>query len=353
MKHLDEGEVLFVQGSGKKPYELKNSGGVISCSCPAWRNQSLKIDMRTCKHIKANVSNGAAPMPVVSSAPLTPAAASPTPAGKKPAVVKATAPPCLLAHTWDGEQDVSDWLATEKMDGVRAWWDGKDFVTRLGNSYNAPQWFKDKMPQDIVLDGELFGGNGNFQKTVSAVRKQNPVDAEWKSIKYMVFDAPEHGGTYEERVDYLLDDVMLTCPGPEDAEWYCTVVQPEVVRDNADVARILAKFEKLGFEGAMLRQPGSLYESGRSHTLLKVKSFKDIEAEVIGYEKGRGRHKGRMGAIVVRLDSGVEFSVGSGFTDKQRENPPKIGAVVTVKYQELSKDGVCRFPTFVSERDYE
>src|SRR5574337_1390702 len=136
MKHLNEGESISVQGSGKNPYIIKNSGGVISCTCPAWRNQSLAIDQRTCKHIKANVSNGvntgAFAMPPVSNAPVTP---------KEPA----KAPPCLLAHTWDGEQDVSGWWVSPKLDGVRAWWDGTKFISRLGNEYHAPEWFLKEM----------------------------------------------------------------------------------------------------------------------------------------------------------------------------------------------------------------
>jgi len=358
MKHLSEGESIFVQGSGKNPYTVKNSGGVISCSCPAWRNQSLAIDMRTCKHIKANVSNGAAPS-VQSGSVVNGTAKAPNPT-KKVAVV---APPCLLAHTWDGEQDMDGWHCSFKLDGVRAWWDGKDFWSRLGNKYNAPQWFKDAMPDD-VLDGELFAGNGKFQETVSTVRKLNGVDAEWKNIKFMVFDMPtsdtvntmsidsDPAWTFEERIDSLQDSV----PAIEDNN-PCIALVEQIRIDNSNpeetVLARLKQAEALGYEGLMLRQPGSLYVDGRSHTLLKVKTFVDCEATVIDYEKGKGKHKGRMGALVVRLPSGVEFSVGSGFTDKERENPPKLGSKVTVKYQELTKDGVPRFPTYISERDYE
>ena len=108
--------------------------------------------------------------------------------------------------------------------------------------------------------------------------------------------------------------------------------------------------EALGGEGLMLRQPGSRYEAGRSTTLYKVKSFRDDEARVVGHLAGAGRHKGRLGALEVELRSGVRFSVGTGLSDAERENPPPLGAIITFRYQELSRDGVPRFPSYVGVR---
>jgi len=97
----------------------------------------------------------------------------------------------------------------------------------------------------------------------------------------------------------------------------------------------------------MLRQPGSVYEAGRSFTLLKVKTFHDAEAVVLAHQPGRGKFKGMLGALVVRLPDGTEFSVGTGFSDAERAAPPPIGSVITFRYQELSDGGVPRFPSFV------
>jgi DNA ligase-1 len=358
MKHLNEGETLEVQGSGKLPYIIKNSGGVISCSCPAWRNQSLAIDVRTCKHIKANVSNGAAPSVQSGSvvAAMVAAGASPAPVQSSPAPTVKNVPPCLLAHSWDGETDVSGWLSSFKLDGVRAWWDGERFWSRLGNEYHAPQWFKDLMPKGVVLDGELFAGNGKFQETVSIVRKLNAVDSEWKNIKYMVFDMPKHGGVFEERrkaMNELLGG-QDTVESALEVVYHRPVLADFRGMSMKEQVQFLLKWaESEGYEGIMLRKPGSLYEEGRSHTLLKVKSFKDCEVTVTGYEKGKGKHKGRTGALVCKMDNGTVVSVGTGLTDKERENPPSIGSKITVRYQELTNDGVPRFPSFVSARDYE
>jgi DNA ligase 1 len=112
----------------------------------------------------------------------------------------------------------------------------------------------------------------------------------------------------------------------------------------------LARVEGLGGEGLMLRRPGAKYEVGRSSTLLKVKSFRDDEAKVLGYVAGAGRFTGMLGALEVQLKDGTRFSVGTGFSDAERRAPPPVGAVVTVRYQELSKDGVPRFPSYVGVR---
>jgi DNA ligase 1 len=110
------------------------------------------------------------------------------------------------------------------------------------------------------------------------------------------------------------------------------------------------RIESLGGEGLMLRQPGSKYVAGRSATLLKVKTFHDAEAVVVGHQAGAGIHKGRMGALLVRLPDGTNFAIGTGFSDRERENPPGIGATVTFRYQELSDAGVPRFPSWVGVR---
>lgn len=100
----------------------------------------------------------------------------------------------------------------------------------------------------------------------------------------------------------------------------------------------------------MLRQADSLYENKRSKTLLKVKSFADDDAIVIGYEDGIGRCKGTVGALKVRTKDNVYFSVGSGMTYELRKNPPKIGATVTYKFYGITKDNKPRFPIFLRVR---
>ena len=109
----------------------------------------------------------------------------------------------------------------------------------------------------------------------------------------------------------------------------------------------LACIEGLGGESLRLRHPSSPYEVGRSTTLLKVKTFHDAKAEVVGCQPGKGKNKGKLGALLMKLEDGTSFSLGTGFSDRERENPPAIGCKVTFRYQELTDGGVPRFPSFV------
>src|SRR5215218_9562054 len=119
MPELCDGESVEMTGSASRPYTLKNVGGVYSCSCPAWRNQSLPIERRTCKHLRG-LRGDAAEAERLGAMPPLPAAAD----------GKAAAPPLLLAETWDGQADPAGWWLSEKLDGVRAYWDGTRFLSR-------------------------------------------------------------------------------------------------------------------------------------------------------------------------------------------------------------------------------
>ena len=335
-----------MQGSGAKPYILKNVGGVYSCSCPAWRNQSVGIEKRTCKHLRKLRGDAAeeARIGTAEARPTRAASSAPrdTASKAKKEEKEDKAPPLLLAQTWESDVDLSGWWMSEKLDGVRAYWDGKGFWSRQGNAFLAPEWFIEKLP-DFPLDGELFGGRKAFQRTVSIVRRTDKSD-DWKEMAFVVFDAPAVDAPFEER--------MKVCQGALEkaGSAYARWLPQEVCRDTEHLRAELARVEALGGEGLMLRKPGSRYEAGRSTTLYKVKSFRDDEARVVGHVAGAGRHKGRLGALEVEMRDGTRFSVGTGFSDAERANPPPVGTIITFRYQELSRDGVPRFPSYVGVR---
>ncbi len=333
-----------MQGSAREPYVLKNVGGVYSCTCPAWRNQSLGLERRTCKHLRKLRGDDAEATRVgaAASAPPRPKRDAPATGAGSGLAAQGAAPPLLLAHSWENDVDLSGWWMSEKLDGVRAYWDGRRFWSRQGNEFLAPPFFTEGLP-DFPLDGELWLGRKKFQRCVSIVRRQDR-GAEWKQLTYVVFDAPAHGGPFEERLGLLSSHFANT-----KLEWL--VVHPhQPCRGVAHLKEELARVEGLGGEGLMLRQPGSKYEVGRSHTLLKVKSFKDDEAVVVDHRAGLGRHTGRVGALEVQLKDGTRFSVGTGLSDRERAQPPPLGTLITFRYQELSEDGVPRFPSYVGLR---
>ena len=330
MPDLADGQSVEIQGSAKAPYVIKNTGGVYSCTCPAWRNQSLAIERRTCKHIR-KLRGDAAEEARIGSAP---------PSRKKEDDESAAeGPPLLLAHTWENDVDLTDWWMSEKLDGVRAYWDGGRFLSRLGNEFHAPDWFVEGLPK-TPLDGELWLGRKAFQRTVSVVRRQDKSD-HWRDVRYLVFDAPAMEEPFEERLKFVDECVH------DISSEFVRAHDHERCRGLDHLREELSRVESLGGEGLMLRRPGSRYEVGRSASLLKVKTFHDAEAVVVDHVAGKGRHKGRLGALVVRNADGTEFSVGTGFSDKQREAPPEIGSTITFRYQELSDGGVPRFPSFV------
>src|SRR5204862_6869700 len=172
MPDLADGEITHIQGSGSKPYELKNTGGVYSCSCPAWRNQSIAIEKRTCKHLRKLRGDAAETERVGSAFPAR------KPAGEGDDETGDKGPPLLLAHVWENDIDLAGWWMSEKLDGVRAYWDGERFISRLGNEFHAPDWFAKGLPE-TPLDGELWVERKAFQKTVSIVRRQDKSD-HWK-----------------------------------------------------------------------------------------------------------------------------------------------------------------------------
>jgi DNA ligase 1 len=348
MSEIPDGETAEVKGSARDPYILKNTGGIYSCSCPAWRNQSVAIEKRTCKHLRQYLGEEFEKARLGGEIPARSAAPRPRPQSSASADDTAepaedSGPGILLAHSWDGSEDLTGWWMSEKLDGVRAYWDGKKFISRQGNEYLAPAWFVEDLPTDVHLDGELWLGRKAFQRTVSIVRRQDRND-EWKQITYVVFDAPLIDDMFEARIAYIqqtLDELR--------SRW----AQPHLhvrCKGTDHLREELARVEALGGEGLMLRKPGSKYEVGRSYTLLKVKTFHDSEAKVIEHLPGTGRHKGRMGALSVELADGTRFSVGTGFSDAERENPPPVGSIITFRYQELSDRGVPRFPSFVRLR---
>jgi len=332
MPDLRDGESTEMPGSGSRPYVLKNVGGVYSCSCPAWRNQSLAIERRTCKHLRKLRGEAAEEARIGGTLPAPP---------KEPRS-DVHAPPLLLAESWDGCADPAGWWLSEKLDGVRAYWDGKQFLSRLGNLYHAPEWFVAGLP-DVPMDGELWLGRKQFQRAVSIVRRQDQNDL-WKEIRFQVFDAPALDGEFEQRLRFVKEFMKKHRPAYADLHGHSLCKGMEHLHEE------LRQVEALGGEGLMLRQPHSRYAVGRSMTLLKVKRFLDSEARIIAHEAGKGRHKGRLGALLVEMGNGTRFAVGTGFSDAEREAPPAVGTIVTFRYQELSEGGVPRFPSYVGIR---
>jgi DNA ligase-1 len=307
---------------------------VYSCSCPAWLNQNAPSNARTCKHIRKLRGDAAEEARLAAAGTLLP----PKPKGEEDKKEL----PLLKGDPWDGEQDVTGWWISEKFDGVRAYWDGKQFLSRGYNIYYAPDWFAAGLPNH-PLDGELWIARKRAQDATDIARSQGTPE-RWRELTYLVFDAPDAPGPFEERMQFLAA-ALPTWKNP-----FTSLVEHTVCKGNDHLKAERDRIIALGGEGLMVRKPGSLYERARSSSILKVKTFLDMEVIVTDYEPGEGRHKGRVGALWVRLSSGVTCKVGTGLKDKDRDNPPAKGSIITVKYQELTDDGALRFPVYVGPR---
>lgn len=253
-----------------------------------------------------------------------------------------TGPALLLANVWTPAVDPTGWWMSEKYDGVRGYWDGRKLWSRKGRVIAAPEDWLAELPRDVALDGELWIGRGEFEETTSVVLSQTP-DERWKRVRFMIFDAPQAPGTFEQRMEFL----KTTLPAGKRFVEVVAQVRCEGTKHLlAERDRIIA----LGGEGMMLRQPESAYEARRSPTLLKVKTHEDAEATVIAHLPGKGKYTGQLGSLRVRTADGREFSVGSGLTDAQRAAPPAVGTVITYRYRGLTEKGLPRFPSFLRVR---
>lgn len=258
----------------------------------------------------------------------------------------AETPQLTQAQTYEQGPDLTHYWVSEKLDGVRAYWNGKDLISRQGNRFHAPAWFTEDFPEE-PLDGELWMGRGRFAEVSGAVRKLEPVDAEWRQIRYRIFDLPSSEDPFSERVAHMQ---RLLEPSP--STYLSMIEQRRATSHEALMAR-LDLVVASGGEGLMLHRGDSLYHAGRTDDLLKVKRYQDAEAVVVGYTAGQGKYEGMLGALVVKLEDGRELKLGTGFSDEERATPPGLGSTVTYKYFGLTSTGLPRFASFMRVRDEE
>ncbi|OQK15973.1 ATP-dependent DNA ligase [Methyloprofundus sedimenti] len=252
-------------------------------------------------------------------------------------------PKLMLARTFQPSVVITDYWVSEKLDGVRARWNGHQLISRGGIALAAPNWFIDGFP-DMPLDGELWMARGEYQQTVSIIKKQKP-HSGWKKIKFMIFDLPDHQGSFSNRLAVMRNiDEQIQTP-------YLSIIPQYQLSTNEELMHHLKIITNKGGEGIMLHHKTGIYRSGRSNDLLKLKLFTDAEASVIGYRAGKGQFAGKMGAIKVRSSTGKIFFIGSGFSHKDRERPPAIGSTISFRYQGFTDSGIPRFAVFIRVRN--
>lgn len=257
-----------------------------------------------------------------------------------------TAPALLLAQNYAEQYDPADYLVSEKLDGVRAYWDGRQLRFRSGRLIHAPAWFTAPLP-GYALDGELWMGRRSFDRLSAAVRRQLPLDAEWRQISYQLYELPDGAGSFSERIATLQTRIAQA-----GVPWLQVLPQTRVA-DRAALQRKLAQVVRDGGEGLMLHRADAAWQSGRSDVLLKLKPQHDAEAVIVAHEPGKGKYQGMLGALIVVAPDGRRFRLGTGFSDALRRAPPAIGSTVTYRYRELTAKGLPRFASFLRVRESE
>lgn len=252
----------------------------------------------------------------------------------------------MLARPWQETLDPAQYLVSEKLDGVRALWDGRVLRFRSGRPITAPDWFLAGLP-DAALDGELWMGRRSFEALSGAVRKQTPIEAEWRALRYMVFDLPHSPGPFATRAARLAS-LLAERKQP----WLQAVAQ-STVPDAASLQARLQAVVAEGGEGLVLHRADALWTAGRSDALRKLKPLPDAEGRVIAHLPGKGKYQGRTGALLLETMDGQRFALGSGLSDALRASPPPLGSWVSYRYRDHTASGLPRFASFWRLREPE
>jgi DNA ligase-1 len=247
------------------------------------------------------------------------------------------------------DQNISGWMMSEKLDGIRGYWDGKQLLSRQNKPINAPEWFTKDLPP-FALDGELWTKRGDFENIQSIVTADTP-SQKWHEISYNIFEVPNADGNFTQRLQKASDYIELHKLLHPEGTSHVKVTQQKVCRDKKELKAFLNEVVKKRGEGVVIKDGSLKYFEGRSDSVLKVKlAAQDMEGKVVGYKAGSGKFKGLMGALELSLENGKHFFVGSGFSDETRKNPPSIGTIVTFKYFGFTKNGLPRFASYMRVR---
>ena len=254
-----------------------------------------------------------------------------------PLLLFAQKPQLLLLQTYK-DQNITNWVMSEKLDGVRAYWDGKHLISRGGKIIHAPKWFLKGYPP-FAIDGELWSKRGDFENIVSIVRSKTP-SKRWQQITHNIFEVPNAKGDLFKRLSKLKPYQNR----------YIKIIPQRKIKNKQELVKFLREVEQKGGEGVVVRDPKAPYIAKRTNKALKVKSFFDAECKVIELYNGKGKYANMLGSLLCELPNGVKFKIGSGFSDIQRKKPPKIGDIVTFKYKSFTKNKKPRFPIFLRVR---
>jgi DNA ligase 1 len=267
----------------------------------------------------------------------------------------------MLAHDFEKYKSKLTYpvISQPKLDGVRAIVQESGMKSRNGKVHVSAPHIHEALNQlftdnpDLLFDGELYAHKDtcDFNKIISCVRKTKPkqedLDESRKYIQYWIYDLPSHPGTFAERYEALKQLNLPEC---------CILVDSDIAKSEDEVMGLYSKYMSEGYEGQMVRVEGSLYESKRSKSLLKHKTFFDQEFTILSVNEGGGKLTGKVGNMSFEID-GKPFKAAVNGDHEYLEmlfiSGKLIGKQATIKYFELTPDGIPRFPKVIAIRDFE
>lgn len=265
--------------------------------------------------------------------------------------------------------NVQEFVMSEKLDGVRALWNGKQLLTRSGRVIKAPACFTKHFPP-FALDGELWIGRGEFEKALTLVQKDcthcpcsgdrealdsSRGDSSWGRARYYVFDVPDctlesspkaHCTLFERL--RVLESYLASAPTMP-----ISLIKHEPISSEKQLFKRLQELSEQGAEGLVLRKVTAPYERTRSPNALKLKTYSDAECKVVAHNAGKGKYAGKLGSLTCEQETTTKgaaglmrFKIGSGFSDTERQSPPPLGSIITYKFYGTTKNGFPRFAVF-------
>ena len=245
--------------------------------------------------------------------------------------------------TLESAVNLNEYYVSEKLDGVRAYWDGRHLWSRSGLLIKAPASLINELPA-IPLDGELWLGRGNFNRISGLIHRNDPSHSYWDQVSFAVFDLPSHTGAFKDRYSALQS--LFPVPPEPSQEYPVFTIPQHTLTSEQTLLRYLREVTDKGGEGLMLHKTSNIYTYSRSANVLKLKPTNFTQATVIGYKPGTGKYEGKVGSLHVTDENGLTFYVGSGLTDELRNRPPAIGSSICIKHSGFTANNKPRFPRY-------
>jgi DNA ligase-1 len=268
----------------------------------------------------------------------------------------------MLASKWEDSKDKITYpiFSQPKLDGIRCIVTKDGMFSRNGKPIISAPHIRESLSEvfdvypELILDGELYADKfaNDFNKIVSLVKKTKPTDADLKeskkNIQYWIYDLPDNDIQFGDRCDRL-HDLFNTF---DSFSKHCIEVETTLCMSEDDVIDLYEGYVDAGFEGQMLRTNGK-YENKRSKFLMKHKSFIDEEYTIIGVCEGEGNKTNMVGYMTFETADGKPFksNVKASFEESEemfRNRKQLIGKQATIKYFNLTPDGIPRFPYVIN-----